>query len=126
MPSNINFSFPTYHVVNFSASYNTALGVRVPLNITQRAVFHRPNPLDDKSGIIVLRVNVDSKDTDQLHLSIVVEMGVVFSRKPDDYNEFITKNCLPIVQQRVVESIKTLTQDMGFSPLDIGLYGLHT
>jgi hypothetical protein len=119
MPSTIKYSFPSYHVVNFQASYNTALGMKIPMEIRQRARYHQPNPLDDKSGIIVMHVTVNSKGSDQFHMSIMTETGVIFSRKPDDINAYIAEKCLPIVRMQVVNSIQRLTNDMGFSPLDI-------
>lgn len=86
----------------------------ITLSTKVKSELRVPKKDDDLSILLVSSVEIKSQeDEDTLHASFVVNFFFSIDEKLDNYDEIVTKQCLPIIQTETKELANKFLRDMG-------------
>lgn len=87
----------------------------VTLSADVKSELRVPKEDDDLSILLVSSMEIRSQeDKDILHASFVVNFFFLIDEKLDNYDEIVTKQCLPIIRTETKELANKFLCDMGF------------
>lgn len=87
----------------------------IHLSAEGKAELRIPKEEDDLSILLVSSTEIKSQmDKNAFYASFVVNFFFSIEKKPDDYDEVVRKQCLPIIQIKTKELADKFLGDMGF------------
>jgi len=87
----------------------------ITLSAEGKSELRVPKEDDDLSILLVSSMEIKSQeDEDTLHASFVVNFFFSIDEKLDNYDEIVTKQCLPIIRTETKELANKFLRDMGF------------
>lgn len=88
----------------------------ITLSAEGKSELRIPKEEDDLSILLVSSMEMKSKeDEDIFHASFVVNFFFSIDEKLDNYDEIVTKQCLPIIRTETKELVNKFLSDMGFT-----------
>lgn len=87
----------------------------ITLSAEGKSELRVPKGDDDLSILLVSSMEIQSQeDKDTLHASFVVNFFFSIDEKLDNYDEIVTKQCLPIIRAETKKLADQFLRDMGF------------
>lgn len=87
----------------------------ITLSAEGKSELRVPKEDGDLSILLVSSMEIKSQeDEDTLHASFVVNFFFSIDEKLDNYDEIVTKQCLPIIRTKTMELTNKFLRDMGF------------
>lgn len=87
----------------------------ITLSAEGKSELRVPKEEDDLSILLVSSMEIKSQeDEDTFHASFVVNFFFSIDEKLDNYDEIVTKQCLPIIRTKTKELANKFLSDMGF------------
>lgn len=87
----------------------------ITLSAEGKSELRVPKEDDELSILLVSSMEITSQeDEDTLHASFVVNFFFSIDEKLDNYDEIVTKQCLPIIQAETKKLTNKFLRDMGF------------
>lgn len=88
----------------------------ITLSVEGKTALRVPKEEDDFSILLVSSMEIKSQeDEDTLHASFVVNFFFSIDEKLDNYDEIVTKQCLPTIRTEIKNLANKFLHDMGFS-----------
>jgi hypothetical protein len=115
----INCNLENFKVISGKASLDGNHKGRIALEVNEKIRFRMPADPNNNSGLIDLIISIQGKDCRELNIEIGSRAVFRFDCKPDDFEKVMSEKCLPVAKSAVYQAIKRITEDMGYSPIDL-------
>lgn len=109
-----------FRIVNVEMKVNDSPdNNRVTLSAETKFISRHPLDQNDKSGLMELETTIQAEDEEQFSMLFKTHVYFSFEEQPDNFDEFMKKECYPLAEKKLYKAIRTITEAAGLNPLDL-------
>ncbi len=88
------------------------------LSMECRAKMKTPKNEEDKSVLLNIELNIDTKD-EELRMNVVSHIIFELDQLPDDYNEIAEQKLVPMAREALLNSLDDMLVIMGYQKMQL-------
>lgn len=104
---------------NFVVDFNLKQSQKLNMEIRLEATINPPKDIDDKTALLVFKVELYEVDDNDLLLQAVANIIFEFDEIPKDYKNIAVDVCIPMAQEEVLHRIDEILAKLGHLDLKL-------
>ena len=114
----INARIIKQNIISSNIFISQTLEKNFQLNMTCKVKLKTPKDEENKSVLLNMKLNLESKD-EKLKVELISDIIFELDRMPENYDEIAEKKVIPMAQESLLNSLDEILIVMGYSKMEL-------